>query len=142
MAVHGKRTYIAIDNAAGVLTDITNIGRETTFGRTTDMADASHYGVQDKEYVAGQSDGSFSVSGLFDATQDAMINAAWEAQNAGTVDSLTFVYGPEGNADGKVRYTSEVLITSYEISGSVGDLVQATLNLQRTGSTTRDAFAA
>lgn len=141
MAVHGKRTYIAIDNAAGALTGLTDIGRDTTMSRSTDMADASHYGIQDKEYVAGMSDGTFSVAGLFSATQDAMINAAWEAQNDGTVDSLTFVYGPEGNATGKVRYESEVLITSYEVSGSIGDLVQASLNLQRTGGTTRTTFA-
>jgi hypothetical protein len=138
MAVHGKRAYIAI----GVLTSLTDIGRDTTQSRSTDMADASHYGIQDKQYVAGMSDGTFSVSGLFTAAQDAMLNDAWDALNDGTLDSLTFVFGPEGNADGKVRYESEVLITSYEVSASIGDLVQASLNLQRTGATTRSVFAA
>ena len=142
MAVHGKNTYVAMDNAAGTLTDITDIGTDAGLSRSLDTADASHFGTSAKEYVAGQNDATFSISGLFDSTQDAMINEAFEALADGTLASLTVEYGPAGSTLGKPKYSQECIITSYDVSGSVGDLVQASLNFQRTGATTRSTFVA
>lgn len=145
MATHGKRTVFKMDSAAGVLTDLTSIGKDATFSRSTDMADASHFGMQDKEYVAGMSDATFSIKGLFTSAQDAIISAAYDAQNAGNVggaglgETLTVEYNPEGTATGKPKYTQECLITSIEVTGSVGDLVALSINFQRTGSSTRTA---
>lgn len=146
MATHGKRTVFKMDNAAGTLTDLTSIGKDATFSRSTEMADASHFGTQDKEYVPGLSDATFAIKGLFTTAQDALITAAYDAQNAGTVggagETLTVEYGPEGSASGKPKYTQETLITSIEITGSVGDLVGLSINFQRTGGTERDVYPA
>lgn len=141
MATHGKRTHFKMDDAAGNLTDMTSIGKDASFSRSTEMADASHFGTQDKEYVAGLSDATFSIKGLFTSTQDAMITAAYDAQNSGAVDSLTVEYGPEGSGVGKPKYTQETLITSIEVTGSVGDLVALSINYQRTGGSTRSVYA-
>lgn len=146
MATHGKRSHFKMDSAAGTLTDLTSIGKDATFSRSTDTADASHFGTQDKEYVAGLSDATFSIKGLFTTAQDAFITEAYEAQNAGTVggsgDTLTVEYGPEGNASGKPKYTQETILTSVEVTGSVGDLVGLSLNFQRTGPSERDTYSA
>jgi hypothetical protein len=141
MATHGKRSSFKMDNASGTLTDLTSIGKDATFSRSTDTADASVFGTQDKEYVAGMSDATFSMKGLFTTAQDALITAAYDAQNAGTVggsgDTLTVEYAPEGTAVGKPTYTQETIITSIEVTGSVGDLVGLSINFQRTGASTR-----
>lgn len=142
MAVHGKNTYIAIDDADGDLTDISDIGTESGLSRSLDTADASHFGSQAKEYVAGQDDATGTVSGLFTPAQDAMLNAAFEALISGARPSLTFRYGPAGSTLNQPYYEQEVIITSYEVTGSVGDLVTANLSLQRTGPTTRGSFVA
>lgn len=147
MATHGKRTTFKMDNAAGVLTDLTSIGKDASFSRSTDMADASHFGTQDKEYVPGMSDATFTINGLFTTAQDAMISAAYDAQNAGNVggaglgDSLTTEYCPEGAATGKPKYTQECYITSVDVTGSTGDLVGLSIGFQRTGSSVRSVNA-
>lgn len=140
MATHGKRSHVKMDNASGILTDITSIGKDATFGRSTDTADASHFGLNDKEYVAGLNDATFAIKGLFTAAQDQMINETYEAQSAGTLETVTVEYGPEGSAAGKPNYTQECIITSIEITGSVGDLVGLSLNFQRTGATVRATY--
>ena len=141
MAVHGKNTSVKVDNAAGVLTDLSSIGKDSGLQRSINTADASHYGTTAKEYVAGQSDATFSISGLWSATADAMLNDVYEATVAGTIDSTTVEYGPAGNTTGKPKYTQECIMTGYDVTGSVGDLVQATVSFQRTGETTRGTFA-
>lgn len=145
MATHGKRTHIAMDNAAGTLTDITNIGRDATYSRSADMADASHFGTQDKEYVPGMTDATFSVKGLYTPAQEQMVQEVLDAQSADLLPppgTITIVYGPQGNRPGEPMRTFEAYITSLETSGSVGDLVSMSVNFQRTGGTVNGVFPA
>lgn len=141
MATHGKRSFVQMDNASGALTDISSIGKDATLSRSTDTADASHFGTQDKEYVAGMTDATFEIKGLFTTAQDEMISDVYDAQAAGTIDSITVEYGPEGNTTGKPKYTQETILTGVDVAGSVGDLVSLSLKFQRTGGTTRDVYA-
>lgn len=138
---HGKNTYLALDDAAGTLQPLTGIAKESSYSKGIDTAEASHYGIQDKIYVSGLSDATVSVSGNFDASVDAVIQAAIEAIESGALDSLTFVHGVEGNGTGKPSTTLEVIPTSYQCSAPVGDLVTISLSLQRTGPTVRGVFA-
>ena len=52
-----------------------------------------------------------------------------------------FEYGPAGNTSGNVKWSGNVLITSYTISSPVGDVVTFNLGLQLTGDVTRGTFA-
>lgn len=143
MSVHGKNTYLALDNAEGTLTELMVMATESGLARSLETADATTFAsAGTKEYVAGLNDATGSISGLFTIAEDAWITEAFDALAAGTVDSLTFRFGPAGGALGKPYTDSEVIITAYEVSSSVGDLVSATLSLQRTGPSTPGTFVA
>ena len=133
---HGKSTVFKVDNNAGSLTDISNTLTDVSFPQSVDTAETSAFGASAKSYVVGLSDATLSVSGNFDATVDAHLAAI-----VGKADSVSFEYGPEGSTAGFVKYTGEALLTSYEKSGAIGDVVTYSAEFQVTGAITRGAYA-
>jgi len=135
--VHGKSAVFKLDNAAGSLVDYSTYLDDIGFPRDVETAETTTFGVAGsaKTYITGLSDATISVSGKFDATADATLSAV-----VGQAATLTFEYGPEGSSAGKVKYTGECILTSYEVSASVGDVVTASLDFQVTGQITRTTF--
>jgi len=133
---HGKSTVFKVDNAAGSLTDISNTLTDVGFPQTVDTAETSTFGSSAKSYVVGLTDSSLSISGNFDATVDAHL-----AGILGQSASVSFEYGPEGSTAGFVKYTGEALMTSYEKSGAIGDVVSYSAEFQVTGAITRGTYA-
>jgi len=133
---HGKSTVFKVDNNAGTLTDISNTLTDVSFPQSVDTAETSTFGSSAKSYVVGLTDSTLSVSGNFDATVDAHLAAI-----VGKADSVSFEYGPEGSTAGMVKYTGEALLTSYEKSGAVGDVVSYSAEFQVTGAVTRGTYA-
>lgn len=137
---HGKATKIQIDNAAGTLMDISNVSNSVEMPRPVDTAETSTFGTNSKTYVVGMNDSTVSIAGLFDATVDAQIALVLDGQADGTIVSSTVEYGPQGGTTGKVKYTCEVIWTSYSVSTGTGDVASFSLEGQRTGSTTRAVY--
>lgn len=137
---HGKNTAFKLDNSSNTLVDISTSCDNISFPRTIDTADTSAFGTSAKTYVVGLSDSKITVGGKFDATTDAQIAAVIAAIDAGTLASATFEYGPEGTTTGRVRYTGECLVSSYQVSGQVSDMVPFSLELQVTGAVTRNTW--
>jgi hypothetical protein len=133
---HGKSTVFKVDNAGGSLTDISNTLTDVSFPQTVDTAETSTFGSSAKSYVVGLTDSSLSISGNFDATVDAHL-----AGVLGQAASLSFEYGPEGSTAGFVKYTGEALMTSYEKSGAIGDVVSYSAEFQVTGAITRGTYS-
>jgi hypothetical protein len=133
---HGKSTSFKVDNAAGSLTDISNTLTDVSFPQTVETAETTSFGSNAKEYIVGLSDSTVSVSGNFDATVDAHLAAV-----LGQAATLSFEYGPEGVTSPNVKYTGEAILTSYEKSGAVGDVVTYSAEFQVTGAVTRGTFA-
>ena len=133
---HGKSTVFKVDNNAGTLTDISNTLTDVSFPQSVDTAETSAFGSSAKSYVVGLSDATLSVSGNFDATVDAHLAAI-----VGKADSVSFEYGPEGSTAGDAKYTGECLMTSYEKSGAVGDVVTFSAEFQVTGAVTRGTYS-
>lgn len=138
---HGKNTSIQVDDAAGVLFDLSPVANSVDMPRPIETAETSHFGSSAKEYLIGQNDSTVSISGLFDAAVDAKLSAVIDALAADTIQSVTVEFGPQGSAAGKVKYTCEVIWTSYDVSTGVGDVVNFSLEGQRTGPTVRSVFA-
>ena len=132
---HGKSTVFKVDNNAGTLTDISNTLTDVSFPQSVDTAETSAFGASAKSYVVGLTDATLSVSGNFDATVDAHLAAI-----VGKADSVSFEYGPEGSTATFVKYTGEALLTSYEKSGAIGDVVTYSAEFQITGAITRGAY--
>jgi hypothetical protein len=139
--IHGKNAYIQLDNSAGTLVDLSSITNEVSFSLSIDTNETSVFGTSAKQYITGLNDGTISLTGLFDATSATVIEGTINALIAGTLASATLVFGPEGSAATKKKYTQEVLVTSYEIGAPVGDVVSLTVEFQRTGATTFSTFS-
>jgi hypothetical protein len=133
---HGKSTVFKVDNSGGTLTDISNTLTDVGFPQTVDTAETSTFGSSAKSYVVGLTDSSLSISGNFDATVDAHL-----AGILGQSASVSFEYGPEGSTAGYVKYTGEALMTSYEKSGAIGDVVSYSAEFQVTGAITRGTYS-
>lgn len=133
---HGKSTSFKVDNAGGSLTDISTTLTDVSFPQSVETAETTSFGSSAKSYIVGLSDSSLSVSGNFDATVDAHLAAI-----TGQAATVSFEYGPEGTTAGQVKYTGEAILTSYEKSGAVGDVVTYSAEFQVTGAVTRGVFA-
>ena len=133
---HGKSTVFKVDNSGGTLTDISNTLTDLGFPQTVETAETTSFGSSAKTYVVGLSDSTVSVSGNFDATVDAHL-----AGILGQAASVSFEYGPEGSTTGQVKYSGEAILTSYEKSGAVGDVVTFSAEFQVTGAVTRGSWS-
>lgn len=133
---HGKNASFKVDNSGGTLTDISNTLNSVTFPREIETLETTSFGSSSRSYVVGFSDATISVEGSFDATVDAHL-----AGILGQEASVSFEYGPEGTTAGQVKYTGEALMTSYETSAGVGDIVTYSAEFQVTGAITRGTFA-
>jgi hypothetical protein len=133
---HGKNASFKVDNSGGTLTDISNTLNSVTFPREIETLETTSFGSSTRSYVVGFSDATVSIEGSFDATVDAHL-----AGILGQEASVSFEYGPEGTTAGQVKYTGEALMTSYETSAGVGDIVTYSAEFQVTGAITRGTFA-
>lgn len=126
---HGSNSYISVDGS-----DISAYVDNVDHGRTVDTAEVSAFGDDEKAFIAGLEDGSFSLSGHWDPSADADLAGCFD----GAV--VEVIFGPAGNAGGSVSYTANCIITDYSISAPVGDKVSWSVSLQRTGAVTRGTF--
>jgi len=133
---HGKAAVFKVDNAAGTLTDISNTLNSVSFPREAETLETTSFGSSDRTYVVGFKNQTISVEGSFDATVDTHL-AAILGQEA----SVSFEYGPEGSTSTYTKYTGECLMTSYETSAGIGDIVSFSAEFQITGAVTRGAYA-
>jgi len=132
---HGKATVFKLDNSSASLTDISNTLTDVSFPAKIDTAEVTAFGASAKSYIVGLTDGTISISGTFDATVDALF-----AGVVGYATALNWNYGPEGSTVGFVKYTGLGYVTSYQKSGSVGDVVKYSAEIQITGAVTRTTF--
>lgn len=136
--IHGKNSKFSIDNSAGTLTDISAFCEEVSLSRDIETAEVTAFGNSAKAYITGLSDGTISISGKFDGTASTGIDAVLSGvlgQNA----TVSWEYQPNNAAVGvsNPKYSGEGILTSYEVSGSVGDAVTWSAEIQSTGTITR-----
>lgn len=135
--VHGKSAAFKLDDSGGTLRDLSAYLDDLSFPRDIETAETTTFGVAGsaKTYITGLSDATISISGKFDATADGYL-----AGVIGQAATLSFEYGPAGTTPGNVKYTGECIMTSYEVSASVGDVVTASADFQVTGQITRTTW--
>ena len=130
---HGKSTDFALDDTGGTSRSLANTLTDVSFPQSIDTAETTAFGSSNKSYIVGLKDGSFSVSGIWDATVDGYLSGTEPA-------SRSFIYGPAGSTGGNVKYTGEAIMTNYSVSNPVGDVVTYSLDLQITGAVTRGTY--
>lgn len=133
--VHGKNAQFELQG-----TNLSNTLNEISMPREIETAETTAFGNTDKTYITGLADATVSLSGMFDATVNSAINTVITNLKSGSIASASFAYGPSGSAGGAPKFTGNALVTSYEISSPVGDVVTYSLELQVTGGVTGGTF--
>jgi hypothetical protein len=131
--VAAKASVFKLDNAAGTLTDISAyVDSVSGIANTTDMLETTTFGATSKSYIGGLRNGdTISVAGKWDATLNTQVTAL-----LGASSTSTFEYHPAGTGTGTPKVSGECLVSNYEVSSSVADLVTFTISLQITGNVT------
>ena len=132
---HGKNAVFKVDNSGGTLTDISAYCDEVSLPRSIETGETTVFGKSAKTYIVGLTDATLSVSGKWDSTLDAHL-AGILGQDA----TVTFEYGPEGSSASRVKYTGEAILTSFETSSPVADVVTFSAEFQCTDTITRTTF--
>ena len=134
--VHGKNSVFKIDNTSNSLTDITayvtnveGLPGDTATGKTTTL------GKESETYIPGLHDAVITVALIWDATLDGIIGTVTQQKVIRDVE-----YGPAGSTGGFVKHSCAVWITSYKVGSPVGDVVTASLTLQKSGDLTTGVF--
>jgi predicted secreted protein len=132
---HGKSAVFKVDNSAGTLTDLSAYINEASFPREVETAETTTFGSSAKSYITGLTDATISISGLFDSAADAVL-AGITGQSA----TVSFEYGPLGSTASMIKFSGECILTSYEVSSPVGDVVTFSADFQVTGAITRGTW--
>lgn len=119
--VHGKGAYVSLD-----ATDLSAFCNSIEFSGEADSHDVTTFGKTHKVYAGGLKDGTCTLEGIYD---DGATGPRATIQTLlGTV--VEFIYRPEGTGVGKPESTVDVLVTSYEESAPVADMISWTCELQ------------
>ena len=89
--VHGKDSKIFFNN-----NDFGAYFNNVDFTRTADVSETTAFGSDNKTFISGDKDGTVSLTGMFDATADAVLQPFL---GAGTNTDLCI--GADGITDGK-----------------------------------------
>jgi hypothetical protein len=131
--VHGRNGAVLFQGC-----DLSSFFNSYDVGQTADTAETTTFGNSSKTYIGGQRDGTISVAGLFDGSEDAVDEQL--AAALAIADAPVLTIGMEGTALGKRAKLALVLETSYQVTGSVGDAVQTSSEFQVTGGIANGVF--
>lgn len=139
--VHGKDSVFKIDDSGGTLRtlstyvdEVSGLPGERGLSEVTAMGDG---GVKN---IPGLHNGQFSISGHYDSTATTGPDAVLASLMSATA-TASFEYGPEGGANGKIKYYGECWMTKYEVNSEVAEKVSFSADFQVDGTVTRGTFS-
>lgn len=127
--IHGRNTTVLIDQF-----DFSGWFREVTSSAEVETAETTAFSTATKpakSYIAGFADGTFSLSGMFDGSVDA-VDEEFQLR-LGQADDTLFTIAPAGTTVGNRVFMAQALPTSYEITSPVSDIVGISLEAQVDG---------
>lgn len=122
---HGKDTKVKLGG-----TDISTFTNSTDFNNEADAVETTTYGNDSKTYIPGLKDGKITCKGSYDDTAGgprAMIRPM-----LGTTQP--FIFQPEGTGTGKRQTSVSVVVTAFNESSPVAEVIQWTCEMQMTGT--------
>ena len=132
-AAHGKKAVVQLDNGAGALTAITAYLSKSSLERVRETAETTVFGLDDKAYIVGLKDATFSGEGNFDPALDLILSD----DLGDNTNTKTLQFDPQGSTTGLPRYSLECWMTKYSIDTDIGDNGGCSFELQGTGAVTR-----
>ena len=118
--VHGKDSKIFFNN-----NDFGEYFNNVDFTRTADVSETTAFGSDNKTFISGDKHGTVSLTGMFDATADAVLQPF-----LGSGTNTDLCIGADGITDGKSIFFGSGVVTNYGQSSPVGDVVATSVDLQ------------
>jgi hypothetical protein len=128
--VHGKNTAVLFGGY-----NLSSFYNDASTSESMEPAETTAFGSSAKTYIAGLTDGTISLSGMFDGAASAVepvLNSVLGSATASVVS-----VAPEGLTTGKVSYGCDGRVTSFEISAPVADVISLTSEVQADGGIDR-----
>ncbi len=136
MAAHGKDSVFKIEDSAGsTMRDITPYVKSVDFNRSNDANDTTTKGAEGHTYRPGLTDGEIRLTGLWDKTASVGSYTVL-ASLLGVEITVGFEYGPEGSTGGMVKLSGECVLTQYDESSPVDDMVAFSATCKISGDVT------
>jgi hypothetical protein len=123
---HGRHTHLLFNTL-----DLSEYFREASVQQSADTAETTGFGSSTKSYVIGNTDGRVSLGGMFAGDENGVDEVLQSV--FGLEAPMVFTYAPEGLAVGRRVWGMVAHESSYQISGSVSDIVGVSAELQATG---------
>lgn len=123
--VHGKGVVHTLNSV-----DLSAFGTEIDWTQTADKHDVTTFGASAHAYFGGLLDGTATIKGIYDSGTSGPGKTIRPLIGTTT----TLVYEPEGIAAGKPVHTVTVLVTSFEETAPVADMIKWTCQLQFSGA--------
>ena len=121
--VHGKGTVVTLDGDA-----LSAFSTNVQFNRSADSHDVTTFGKTSKVYQSGLKDGTATIQGIYDNTTMTGPGAVLRPLVGGA--AVTLVYQPEGVGSGKPEAEVDVIVTAYEETAPVADMITFSATLQ------------
>lgn len=124
--IHGKSATVLVGGY-----NLSGYFNEASVSRSVETAETTTFGNSAKTYITGLSDGTVSVSGLFDGdtgATDAVLSAT-----LGDDTGFPTTIAVDGMAVGKRVIFLKSKSTSYEVTSPVADVVSANAEFQADG---------
>lgn len=139
---HGSNSYIGIHDGSSVQ-NISPYCKTIDVSQSRTANDTTTKGATGMTYRGGLTDGEVKIAGLWDDTASSgsrTVFATIKATATGAISSVE--WGPEGNASGDVKETFAGVLTQYDESSPVDDLVAFTATIKISGAITVGTFSA
>lgn len=120
---HGKNVSIFINQY-----DFSTYFNDVSASSMVETAEVSAFGSNAKEYIVGLTDGTVSLSGMFDGSTTGTDTVFSSVLGSSTKQNV--IVAPSGHSNGATAIVLEADDTSYEVSGAVADVVQTSAEFQ------------
>lgn len=121
---HGKSVKVFVDEF-----DFSPYFNDVSASTMVETAETSTFGSDAKEYITGLVDGSVSLSGMFEGTASVGTDDYFSGV-LGAATKQKVIVATEGHGLGGRAVMLESDATSYEVSGAIADVVQASAEFQ------------
>jgi hypothetical protein len=122
--IHGKDVVVTLDGV-----DLSAFANNVAFNRSADSHDTTTFGKDSHVFAGGLRNGTATITGIYD--DGATGPEATIGPLIGT--NVVLVYKPEGSVTGKPIRTVTVLVTGYDETAPVADMITWSCALQLSG---------
>lgn len=133
--VHGRNNVILLDGD-----DLSAFSNSTDTSEEADSHNVTVFGNDAKVYQSGLTDSSYTIEGFYDNGSGGTAPSEVIEPLLGG-DAVTFIRRPEGTGTGLPERSVSVIVTGYDESQPVDDMITFSVELQGSGDITRSTQA-